>query len=113
MARPIYYRLMGETVGPITGAELRRKAADGEVMPDTFVRVGEDGEWVRASRLTNLFDDQGRPIHDREGGAGAKHSVTGSGPTSSKSDASPHAAVLIAAMVVVAILALILYFVFR
>lgn len=62
MATEFFYRLMGEVIGPVTGVELRHKALDGDVTPDTPVRVGADGEWVSASRLSNLFDEQHRPI---------------------------------------------------
>ena len=58
----IYFRSMGETIGPVNGTQLREKAVKGIVKPDTMVRVGDDGEWVRASRLMNLFDAEGRAI---------------------------------------------------
>ena len=62
MPKRIYFVSMGETVGPVTGAQLREQAVKGIVMPDTFVRIGDDGEWVRAARLTDLFDAEGNPI---------------------------------------------------
>ena len=62
MSKDFYYRVMGDVIGPITGAELRQKTLDGDVTPDTNVRIGADGQWVSASRVKNLFDAQGRPI---------------------------------------------------
>lgn len=62
MAKQFFYQVMGEVFGPIPGVELREKAVAGDVTPETLVRVGEDGEWVLARRLTNLFDEHGRGI---------------------------------------------------
>ena len=42
--------------------ELRERAVNGDVTPDTPVRIGKEGEWVLARRLSNLFDEHGRPI---------------------------------------------------
>ena len=62
MAKRIYYRSMGEMMGPVTGDQLREQAVKGIVTPETLVRVGDDGEWVRATRLTDLFDAEGHAI---------------------------------------------------
>ena len=62
MAKQFFYQVMGEVFGPIPGVELRERAVGGDVTPDTLVRVGEEGEWVLARRLTNLFDEHGRGI---------------------------------------------------
>jgi hypothetical protein len=65
MAKEFFYQVMGDVFGPITGVELRERAADGDVAIDTLVRIGSDGQWVHARRLKNLFDDNGRAIpHD-------------------------------------------------
>lgn len=56
MAKQFFYQLMGEVFGPMTGVELRAKATEGVVCADTLVRVGDDGEWVLATRLKHLFD---------------------------------------------------------
>ncbi len=61
MAKDFYFNLMGEVIGPVTGVELRQKALDGDVTPDTFLRIGAEGEWVSASRLKSLFDAPERP----------------------------------------------------
>jgi vacuolar-type H+-ATPase subunit I/STV1 len=62
MALQFYYQVMGEFFGPMTGHELRDNAIAGEVTPDTLVRIGDDGEWVPAAKLTNLFDENWKPI---------------------------------------------------
>ena len=62
MAKQFFYQVMGDVFGPIQGVELRERAVSGDVTPDTLVRVGEEGEWVLARRLTNLFDEHGRGI---------------------------------------------------
>lgn len=62
MAKDFFYQVMGDVIGPITGLELRERAAAGDVLTDTLVRIGGDGQWVHARRLKNLFDDNGRAI---------------------------------------------------
>jgi 5'-deoxynucleotidase YfbR-like HD superfamily hydrolase len=66
MAKEFFYQVMGEVMGPITGVELRERAAAGDVQMDTLVRIGGDGQWVHARRLKNLFDDSGRAIGHEE-----------------------------------------------
>lgn len=65
MAKDFYFQVMGEVFGPINGVALREKAVAGDVTPETLVRVGTEGDWVHARRLSNLFDERGRGIpHD-------------------------------------------------
>ena len=54
-----YYRIGDESIGPLTGIELREAAFAGRVVPDTFVATSEYGPWVPASRIKNLFDANG------------------------------------------------------
>ena len=61
MPKHFYYQVMGEVYGPLTGVQLRDKALGGDVSADTLCRI-DDGDWVLASKLTNLFDEHGRPI---------------------------------------------------
>ena len=60
MANEFYYQVMGQSFGPVTGVQLREKAADGTITHDTFVCV--NGDWVSASRLKGLFDESGHPM---------------------------------------------------
>ena len=62
MPKQFFYQVLGETLGPMSGVELRDKALAGEVRPDTLVRLGTEGDWVSASRLSNLFDAQGMAL---------------------------------------------------
>lgn len=62
MAKRFYYKVMGEMFGPLSGVELRDKAMAGDVTTDTLVRINEEGDWVLAARLKNLFDERGLPI---------------------------------------------------
>ena len=55
MSAEWYYRAANTEVGPLAPAELRRHALDGDVDPDTPVRCGRDGRWVRAARVKGLF----------------------------------------------------------
>ena len=62
MAKEFYYQVMGTVVGPVTGVQLREKAAEGTVTPDALVCVGGNDNWVAASHLKGLFDKSGHPI---------------------------------------------------
>ena len=59
MKANFYYRIMGETRGPVSGDELRRLAREGkDIQPDTFVRRGAE-EWMTADRIVGLFPPGG------------------------------------------------------
>ncbi len=62
MANEFYYQVRGEVFGPMSGMELRQKAVEQAITRDTLVRVGSNGNWVRAYQLTGLFDDHGNPL---------------------------------------------------
>lgn len=66
MAKKFYYQVMGEVFGPIAGVDLREKAVAGDVTTESLVRVGDEGDWVLARRLSNLFDERGRAIPHAE-----------------------------------------------
>jgi len=50
-----YYRKGNVRSGPINNAELKRKAAAGEILPTDLVRMVGLTEWVPASRVKGLF----------------------------------------------------------
>ena len=50
-----YYKLMGDVVGPVTTDDVRSLAGRGIIERDTPLRVGDQGEWIPASRVKNLF----------------------------------------------------------
>ncbi len=56
MAAEWYYTVMGETIGPLSAAELRRHARDGRITYDSYVRKGTDGKWVTADSVRGLWD---------------------------------------------------------
>ena len=58
MATQWYVTIEGEQKGPLTDAELQRWVGQGKVEPDTFVRMGADGEWTAASAFEELFPTQ-------------------------------------------------------
>jgi len=66
MAKEFFYQVMGEVFGPISGRELREKAVSGDITTETLVRIGGEGDWVHARRLSNLFDEHGRGIPHQE-----------------------------------------------
>ncbi len=45
----------GQQSGPLDSTQLRRLAEAGIVRPDTLVRQGDSGRWVRAERVRGLF----------------------------------------------------------
>jgi len=59
MTKQFYYRADGQVFGPMSGDELRQWALEGRVVPDTEVRLGEEGNWVPASRVKGLFEEGG------------------------------------------------------
>lgn len=62
MATEWYYQVMGETLGPLSSAQLREKTLSGEIIPDTWVRKGAQGKWVAADHVKGLFgQSQVRP----------------------------------------------------
>lgn len=65
MEKNYYYQVMGQVFGPMTDVQLRDKAICGHVVPDTLVRIGNDGEWFLAERLTNVFDATGKLIANK------------------------------------------------
>uniref|UniRef100_A0A7C4LL94 DUF4339 domain-containing protein n=1 Tax=Schlesneria paludicola TaxID=360056 RepID=A0A7C4LL94_9PLAN len=56
MSKEWYYEVMGTAVGPISSAELKRRAQLGQIGPDTPVRLGTEGKWQPAERVKGLLD---------------------------------------------------------
>ena len=50
-----YYKVGDGEVGPVTALQLRQKALRSEIRPETFVRQGVDGRWVRADSVQGLL----------------------------------------------------------
>jgi hypothetical protein len=50
-----FYQVMGEQIGPVSAAGLRKLAQGGAISRDTLVRKGPDGTWVLAERVRGLF----------------------------------------------------------
>ena len=51
-----FVQLMGETLGPVAGAELLNMAATGRIQQDTLVSHHAEGPWVTALHVKGLFD---------------------------------------------------------
>jgi hypothetical protein len=56
MAARWYYRVDEQVVGPVRASELAWLARQGTVKPSTPVRQGEDGAWLAAGRIRELFE---------------------------------------------------------
>ena len=61
-----FYKILSQEFGPVTSAELRAKAAAGEIRPDTLVRRRVGGSWVALSEVRGLFQslDSWPPVDD-------------------------------------------------
>ena len=49
-----YYAKNGESVGPISSAELKELAGRGTIKPTDHVRRGSQGDWSKAAKVTGL-----------------------------------------------------------
>ena len=56
MSKQWYYEVMGSPVGPITSAELKACVLTRRILPETRIRLGEDGKWQTADHVKGLFD---------------------------------------------------------
>jgi len=50
-----FLKVGNQVHGPMSAAELRQKAAAGLIGPETPIRKGADGQWVRAEKVQGLF----------------------------------------------------------
>jgi hypothetical protein len=56
MSTPWFLKIDEKESGPFSGRDLRAKADAGMIGKDDLVRKGTDGNWVRASRISGLFE---------------------------------------------------------
>jgi hypothetical protein len=56
MSKQWFYEVMGSPVGPITSAELKSCVLAKRILPETRIRLGDDGKWQTADRVKGLFD---------------------------------------------------------
>lgn len=61
-----YYKLMGEVVGPFSKPDLIAQLQRQNAPPDTFVREGDNGDWITADRILDLASTTPRAIDGRE-----------------------------------------------
>src|SRR6478672_3056722 len=73
MSKQWYYEAMGSPVGPITSGELKICVQTHRILPETRIRLGEDGKWQTADRIKGLFD--GAPPPTAKPAAEAKPQV--------------------------------------
>ena len=57
-----YFQMMDDTVGPLTGGELRERALQGQISPETLVSKDGTDRWVTADRVQGLL----APLSDAE-----------------------------------------------
>ncbi len=61
MSKQWYYEVMGAPVGPITSVELKTCVMTRRILPETRIRLGDDGKWQTADRVKGLFDGPASP----------------------------------------------------
>jgi GYF domain 2 len=66
-----YFRRGEQKGGPVTFAQLCRRAARGELQPDDHVRSKEDPKWRRAGTVTGLFDAPKKAAKPQKSARGA------------------------------------------
>jgi hypothetical protein len=76
-----YFKIMGEVCGPISISDLRDKAAQGVVTLDTHIRIGENGDWMLAERVSGLFSSAGSMQSSLEREGNRDHEAEDSPPS--------------------------------
>ena len=61
MASQWYLNELGQVLGPFSSRELREMVERGRIDVDDFVRMGQDGKWVEAKKVTGLFPISAEP----------------------------------------------------
>lgn len=56
-----FCQLMGEEVGPLTTAQLIEMAKKHQIDPVDMVRKGRKRQWVPASKIKGLFEEEAAP----------------------------------------------------
>lgn len=51
-----YVKINEKTHGPMTSKQLKDYSASGKITPETALKKGTDGQWVKASNVRGLFD---------------------------------------------------------
>lgn len=62
MSKQWYYEVMGSPVGPITSSELKSCVQARRILPETRIRLGDDGKWQTADKVKGLFDAAPLPV---------------------------------------------------
>lgn len=83
-----------ENLGPFSNVEFKQLAVDGKVRPETEVRLGLEGHWVRAGSVEGLLSEVVRefeePIADQSvqlvSSSDSRHSISGGANTADESD---------------------------
>lgn len=58
MADSWFFKSSDETIGPLTGKEMRKRAKQGLITQETLVTRGGSNRWRPAGRVVGLFDDE-------------------------------------------------------
>lgn len=61
MSKQWFFQVMGEELGPVSSVELKEKVKQGQIQPETLVRLGREGKWTPADRVKGLLDPPPAP----------------------------------------------------
>src|SRR5262245_12090773 len=61
MAREWFFQDGDQVLGPLMPADLRRLLQQGRINPDTPIRKGAEGKWLRAAKVPGLLDPVAAP----------------------------------------------------
>jgi hypothetical protein len=62
MSQTWYVKHDGKAFGPITSAQLKQLVGAAKVKAETEVRLGDDGQWIQASKVKGLIQKTKRPL---------------------------------------------------
>lgn len=75
MSKQWYYEVMGSPVGPITSAELKTCVLTRRILPETRIKLGDDGKWQTADKVKGLFDGAPPPAKPQPAKAHAEEKI--------------------------------------
>lgn len=73
MATNWYYESDGAERGPISGSDIRKLVATGEITPSTRVRPADRNDWMTAGQLRGLFKETATPRKEPRPAAAGQH----------------------------------------
>lgn len=89
MGDPWYVNMEGQFKGPFTARQLKNLALQRSISPETCVRKGTDGRWVKAELVKGLFVQEPVPAADQPGDTSGTAAATSASDEKSPTVLSP------------------------